>query len=111
MAEPTPAAQVAPAQPKSHFVRNVIVIVLVLGGLAVFFYGPVVPYTFAKSDTLGSSFSSYLGSGYSSSITASVSPSYAIFSCGEVWNPSISVNILGSQISYQGWNGGRWFCS
>jgi hypothetical protein len=116
MTEPTPVVQVSPAQPKSHMVRKVTAIILVLVVLVVFFFAPVVPYTFANSNTLRSSFSSYAGSGSISSITASVSPSYAILSCGEVWNPSAIISIVYEgnvlyQYSYKGWNGGQWLCN
>jgi len=95
---------------ESYIVRIVVATIVVLGALLVFFFAPIVPHTFTNFDPFSSSFSGYFGTGSGFSATASVSPSYSVFHCGEVWNPRVSINYLGFPERYVAWTGGQWLC-
>jgi hypothetical protein len=81
---------------RGAIVACVIITVLTL----VFFFAPVIPYTF----------SSVSFAGYSGSVSAQVSPSFYGLGCGIVFNPTETGSVASVSVSHQIYSGGEWQC-
>jgi hypothetical protein len=81
---------------RSTVVVGIVIVVVVI----LFFLLPIVPYS--SSDTSLSA----LGA----KATAGVSPSYLVFNCGIVYNPSIGATYGSASVASHPWQGGRWEC-
>jgi len=82
--------------------------------LLVFLYAPIISYG-GDASVIGLGSESTSGGGHISwSFTAGVSPSYAIFHCGEVYNPAVRPITNDPQfaflVPYQLYSGGTWYC-
>jgi hypothetical protein len=74
--------------------------IVVVLGLVVFFFVPLVPYTFSSENFAG----------YTGQVSAQVSPSFYALGCGIVFNPTQSGSAGGITISHQIFSGGEWRC-
>ena len=80
--------------------NGIIAGVLVIVVVALFFLLPVVPYSSSNAAQ------SLVGA----KATAGVSPSYMVFGCGLVYNPSIGSTLGSASIASHPWQGARWTC-